>query len=135
MARKEKVEQYLEGGAAVLRRIIAGGGKMSGTFCLVQGRGESALAVFLKKKDPTGAKAKNTARDLKKLVSGSKLAIGIITFENGRLCFRILRGTLKANQAKIGINSRFTGKPIHQMRSQQYARTLPRPPDSEGPYR
>ena len=29
----------------------------------------------------------------------------------------------KANQAKIGTNSRFTDKPIHRMRSQQCAHT------------
>lgn len=108
MARKEKAEQYLDGSAAVLRRIIASGGNLTGTFCLVGAKEKSSLAVFLKKQDPSGAKSKSTARELKQLTGARKIAIGVILFNNGRLYFHIIRGALKAEQARKILKNRFT---------------------------
>jgi hypothetical protein len=106
----ELIDEFLNESGSSLKKIVGGNGKTPGTFCVAKGQKSVGLAIFLQKKDKSGAKVKGASKVFKS-EKANKFAIGTVNVEEGKLVFRVMHGTLSAGAAQKTLRKDFASAP------------------------
>ncbi|MEL6344353.1 MAG: hypothetical protein AAFV53_14645 [Myxococcota bacterium] len=97
-------EGALAGTTAALRKLYAAKGKLQGNFYFITDTKEDlVLIATLVARDKRGTKAMGMGKPFRKEIKSAKFSRGSVTFENGRLVFRVLKGNAPAKSMQKGL--------------------------------
>ena len=102
-----------------LKKVISSRGRLQGNFYFTgDTKGKMAgLVVTLTARDPKGSKALNKGKKLRKAITGSKFARGIVVGRGPRLFFELHSGTANPSHMKIGFKKAFKDDELKTLKS------------------
>ena len=102
-----------------LKKVLSSRGRLQGNFYFTgDTKGKTAgLIVTLTARDPKGSKAINKGKKLRKAITSSKFARGIVMGRGAKLFFELHSGTANPSHMKIGFKKAFTDDALKSLKS------------------